>query len=112
MGLHANAIDRVDVPEKRERVRVAAKEDVLAVIDPLAGLPIGERGCAATQAASRLEHEHTRAQARQPRARAQPGKAAADDGDVVAGYEGSSHCFSAIAACSGRPSRTRRENTS
>ena len=53
-----------DLAQKRERLGVAAEQHVLAVVDELAGLAIGERRRAAAEPAARLEHEHARAVAR------------------------------------------------
>ena len=47
--------------QKRERLGVAAEQHVLAVVDELAGLAIGERRRAAAEPRARLEHEHARA---------------------------------------------------
>ena len=42
---------------------VAAEQDVLAVVDQLAGLAVGNAGGAAAEPRPRFEHEHARARA-------------------------------------------------
>ena len=72
--LHAHAILGADPPQERERLVIAAEQHVLAVVDPLAGLRIGERRGAPAEHGLRFEHEHTRAALRQPTAARRPAK--------------------------------------
>ncbi len=87
-------------------------QHVLAVVDELAGLAIDECRGAAAEPAARLEHQHPCACLGEPGRRAQPGESGADDHGVDAVHGCSSHCRSAISACSGLDTRTRDENTS
>ena len=61
---------------------VAAEQHVLAVVDELAGVAVGERGRASAELRPRVEHEHALARLGQHGRRAQAGKAGADDDDV------------------------------
>ena len=70
---------RADPPQKRERLAVAAEHHVLAVVDELAGLAVGEGGRASAELRPRIEDEHAHAALGQQRRRAQPGEPAADD---------------------------------
>ena len=70
-----------------EGLAIAAEEDVLAVVDQLAGLAIGERRGAAAELAARFEHDHAPAGLRERRRRRQPGDAAADHRYVEDLYE-------------------------
>ena len=60
-ALPAHAIGGADAIEKRQRLDVAAHQDVLAVVDALAGCGIGERRGAAAKTRARFEDEHARA---------------------------------------------------
>ena len=62
--------------QERERLAIAAEEHVLAVVDELAGLAIGERRRAAAELRPRVEDEHARAGVGQRGRGAQPGEAA------------------------------------
>src|SRR6185503_15749271 len=102
-----------DVAEERECLDVAADENVLAVVDQLAGVAVGERGGAPAEAGLRLEHQHVRAVFRQAGGCAQAGEAAADDDDVEGrSSQVSSHCLNAMIAWRGRGTRARAVNTS
>ncbi len=81
-----------------ERVGVAAEQDVLAVVDELAGLAILERGRASAEPRTRFEYEHARAALRQSNGCAQPGKSGTDDDYVVLRHDGHNHCLSAMKA--------------
>ena len=105
-------VECVDLAKEVEGLGVAAEEDVLAVVDAFAGLPIDKRRRPAAKAAPGFEHQHPRSAASEANSGAQAGEPGADDRRVVSPYDGSSHCFSAITACSGRRRRTRPENTS
>src|SRR6185503_9718037 len=92
---------------------VAADENVLAVVDQLAGVAVGERGGAPAESGLRLEHQHVRAVFRQAGGCAQAGEAAADDDDVEGrSSQVSSHCLNAMIAWRGRGTRARAVNTS
>src|SRR5205823_171899 len=101
-----------DLAEKCERVRVTAEEHVLTVVDDLTRVAIGEGGRAPPEPRTRLEHDHARAAARQRNRCAQPCEPAADDGDVVVGQSGHSHCFTAMSAWRARGTRAGAVNTS
>ena len=62
--LQPHAIVRADLSQERERLVVAAEQHVLAVVDALARLRIGERGRAAAEHGLRFEHEHRARRAR------------------------------------------------
>ena len=68
--------------QKRERLRVAAEQHVLPVVDELAGDAIAERRRPSAELRPRLEHEHAAAGVGQRGRGRQPGEAAADDDDV------------------------------
>ena len=112
LRLQAHVVDRADLAEEREGVGVTAEQDVLAVVDLLAGLAIGERRGPAAEPRARLEHEDARSTAGQPDGRGQPRKPRTNDNDVWAGHAGHSHCLSAIIACLGRATRVRAVKTS
>ena len=57
----AHAIGGADAIEERQRLVVTAHQDVLAVVDALAGFGIGKRRGAAAEARPRLDHQHARA---------------------------------------------------
>ena len=63
---------RADLAKERERLDVAAEQDVLAVVDQLAGRRIGKRRRAPAEPRSRFQDEHARAAPRQADGRAQP----------------------------------------
>ena len=84
---------------------------MLAVVDELAGLAIGQRGGASAKPAARLDDERTRAARCQTNRRAQPRAATANHDDVEAIHV-HSHCLSAMTACSGFGTRARAVNTS
>ena len=60
-ALPAHAIGGADAIEKRERLDVTAHQDVLAVVDALAGHGIGESRGAPAKTRARFEDEHARA---------------------------------------------------
>jgi hypothetical protein len=60
-GLPAHTIGSADSFQKRQRVVVAAHQDVLAVIDALPGFRIGKRGGTAAKTWARFEDQHARA---------------------------------------------------
>src|SRR5262245_30610384 len=101
-------------PEEREGLHVATGQDVLAVIDDLAGLAVREGGRASAQPAARFENEDTDAAARQPGSRTEAGESGADHDDIrsVHCYLGHSHWRRAMSACTGFGTRVRMENTS
>ena len=106
-----------DPAQEVEGLVITAEQDVLAVVDELAGDPIGERRGAATELRPRIQHQHPPAGLRQQRRRAQPGEAGADhdDGGIRRGHRFSSaatHVVAAINARRGRGTRTTDENTS
>ena len=61
---------------------VAASEDVLAVVDAVAGLAILEGRGPPAEASAGFEHEHAAARGGEPHRRGQAGEARADDDDV------------------------------
>jgi hypothetical protein len=69
-----------DVCEEAKRFVVAPGEHVLAVVDPLAGLPILECARAAAEPPSCFEDQHLHAGARELDGRGEPGEPATDDG--------------------------------
>src|SRR5262249_42774224 len=104
--LDAHVAGGADVAQEVERLLIAAEQDVLTVVDELAGLAIGKRRRAAAEPRPRLEHDNAGPGARQPDGRAQAGEPGADDYDVA------SHCLNAMNAWRGRGTRTRAVNTS
>src|SRR5215212_7624401 len=92
----AGAIDHLDLellvephevigakrPQEPERLVVAAKQRVLAVVDELSGFGIAEGRRAAAEARPRLEHEHAGAMRGQANGGAQARKARTYDDDV------------------------------
>ena len=114
--------DRV---EERERLVIAAEQHVLAVVDELAGLAIGERRGPAAELRPRVERRARGWPACGERRRAQPGEAGADDDDVGGVIVGAARgrgyparrsvriqVVAAISARRGRGMRTTSENTS
>ena len=93
-----DVIVRADFMQEFERVHVAAEQNVLPVVHDVTGFTIAKRRRPASEAGARFQHEHPRTVPGQPHRRAQPGAAAADDGDVVAGQRSHNHCFNAISA--------------
>ena len=105
-GCRRTLIARADVAQERERLGVAAEQHVLAVVDELAGLAIGERRRAPAEPAARLEHEHARARAGQPDGGAQAGEPGADDDGVEDALTPAiAIACSAMSACRGRGTR-------
>ena len=74
-----------DAAKKRERLRVAAKEHVLAVVDELAGDAIGEGRRPSPELRTGLEYQHPAAGLGQRRGGRQTREAGADD-DHVGGH--------------------------
>ena len=96
--LRAHMVRRTDVMQEREGLAITAEQDVLSVVDQLAGLTIGECRRASSETRPCLEHEHARTFARKSCRGAQAGEAAADDNRVKRGHRWNSHWRSAIAA--------------
>ena len=82
LRLHADVLHRADVVQERQRFRVAAKQDVLTVVDDLSGYGVGKRGRASAEPCLRFEHEHPHAAHCQPDGSAQSGEPGSDDDDV------------------------------
>ena len=97
LRLEVDVVVRADVTEEAERLRIAPEQDMLAVVDELAGLAIGKCGRAAAEPRPRFEHEHARAAPREPHGGAEAGESGADDDDVGVRHV-HSHCPSAISA--------------
>src|SRR5262249_15000578 len=108
LGLQPDVVDRTDLAQECERLRVAAEENVLSVVDGLARVAIGKRGCPSAEPRLGLDDHDARAVAREPRCRAQSREASADADDVYV----HSHGLSAMSACRGRAMRARTVNTS
>ena len=81
-GLPSHSIACADPREQLQCVVVTAHQDVLAVVDTLAGSGIGEGGGAAAKSGSCFKQQHLRAGLCQRRGCAESGHAAADDDDV------------------------------
>ena len=81
-ALPAHAIGGADAIEKRQRLDVAAHQDVLAVVDALTGRGIGESRGAAAETRARFEDEHARAGFDQRGGGGKAGASAADDNGV------------------------------
>src|SRR5262245_63435660 len=71
LWLDANVVRGADFAEELQRLDVTAEQHVLAVVDELSGVAIGERGRATAEPASRLEDQHARTVPGQPRRRAE-----------------------------------------
>ena len=81
-ALPAHAIGGADAIEKRQRLDITAHQDVLAVVDTLAGRGIGECRRSSAEARSRFDDEHTRAGFDQRGGGGKAGASAADDDGV------------------------------
>ena len=68
--------------QKRVRLAVTAEQHVLAVVDALAGLAIGERRRAAAKPRRLLDDDDAPAGVDEPDGGAEAGEAGADDDDV------------------------------
>ena len=97
MLLTANRLVGADAVKKRQGVGVAAEQDVLAIVNELAGLTIAERRGASAQPAAGFEDQHAGAPRREANGRAQSRETGADDNRVVA-RQPSSHCLIAMSA--------------
>ena len=75
-GCSADVRLRTDPSQELERLVVAAEQHVLAVVDELAGLAIGERGRPSAKLRPRVEHEHALARLGQQAAALRPAKPA------------------------------------
>ena len=80
--LHANVRAGADSTKECKRLAVTAKEDVLAVIDPLPGCAIDERRRSPAQLTPGFQHDHALSRLREQARRRQPRHAAADHGDI------------------------------
>jgi hypothetical protein len=96
--LNPDLLEGADLSQEVEGVRITAEQHVLTVVDDVARLAVGKRGRSSAEPATRLDDEHARAAPGEPHGSAQAGEAGADDGHVVLGQPGSSHCLSAISA--------------
>ena len=81
-GLPAHAVHGANACEQRQRLDVTAHQDVLAVVDALAGFWIGKGGGPSTQAGPGFEHLHARTGFGQRRGGTESGDPAANDYDV------------------------------
>ena len=89
LRLEPHVLERADLAEEREGLDVAAEQDVLAVVDPLAGVAVAERRRAPAEPRARLEHQDPRARAAARRTAAlRPAKPAPMTIDVPTGHAG------------------------
>jgi hypothetical protein len=72
------AIGRADACQERERLGVAAGEDVLAVVDPITGDGVAKRIGASTESGSGFEDVDRQAVLRERGRRREPGEPAAN----------------------------------
>ena len=111
-------VERADIAQERQRVCIAAEQDMLAVIDGFARLPIGISGRSSPKTAAGFEDRYTSALTSQPYGRTQAGESGADDGNVELApgtrvvHDCHSHCLSAIIAWVGRGTRAPAEKMS
>jgi hypothetical protein len=75
--LDAHVALRTDAAEEAEGLVIAAEQDVLAVVDQVAGFAIAKGGRAPAQLAARFEHDHAPARLGQRRCRRESGDPAA-----------------------------------
>ena len=105
-----------DAAQEVQRLAIATKQHVLAVVYQLAGLAIDERGGAAAKLRSCIEDQDPDPGVGQRGGGTQAGEAAADDDDVEAGgHENSTTRAQVVAAMNARRGRGMRivvENTS
>jgi hypothetical protein len=80
--LQRREMTRADAIEKRIRVVVAAEEDVLSVVDALAGFAIEKRRRTSAKARTSLDDDHALAGVSESHSRAETREARADDDDV------------------------------
>ena len=73
---------RADAIEKRVRLVVAAEEDVLSVVDALAGLAIEKGRRTSAKARTSFDNDHALAGVSESDSRAETREARADDDDV------------------------------
>src|SRR3954451_3529779 len=80
--LKGQPVEAADLFQEGNRLLITAHEQVLAVIDDIAGLLIDERVSATAEMAAPFEQGHRRAALAQLNARRKAGKSAADDDDL------------------------------
>src|SRR5208282_2505633 len=83
VGMKHQLPARTDTIEKLQRLGVASHQHVLAVIDEISGLGVGERISAAAQGWFAFEHGDAKAPVSESNGGAQPGESAADHDDVA-----------------------------
>jgi len=104
-ALPAHAIGGADAIEKRQRLGVTAHQDVLAIVDALAGCGVGECRRSAAETRPRFEDEHAGAGFDQRGGGGEAGASAADD-DGVKRSGGHRYRLSAI-GCQARADRVK-----